>query len=279
MLREPIFYENVHKFHLIFEGFIRIIYVIRTGDKSMEKIVLEYVEYLKNTKRISINTEMAYRRDLMKLARYLNEQGVEKADAITATNLNSYMLHMEKLQLTNTTISRNIASIKGFFNYLFKKKYVQEDVSECLTSPKIERRAPKSAAKEDINKVLAIPDGKTPKILRDKAMIELLYCTGIMVEELVSLRLQDINMELGYVQCHFENNENAYPIDKRSLKSMRAYLKNGREALLKGKTSDVLFPNISGKKMSRQGFWKILKGYAAKAGIEGSITPSMLRHS
>ncbi|HIZ59922.1 MAG TPA: tyrosine-type recombinase/integrase, partial [Candidatus Dorea faecipullorum] len=98
-------------------------------------------------------------------------------------------------------------------------------------------------------------------------------------EELVALRVQDINMEMGYLQCSLSGNENAYPIDKQALKALRTYLKNGREPLLKGRDSDVLFPNISGKKMSRQGFWKILKGYAAKAGIKGTITPSMLRHS
>lgn len=245
----------------------------------MEKIVLEYVEYLKKTKGISVNTEMAYRRDLMKLVRYLAEQEVYEVERITATNLNSYMLFMEKQNLTNTTISRNVASIKGFFNYLFKKKYIREDVSETLTSPKIERREPKSATKEDVAKVLAIPNGKTPKLLRDKAMIELLYTTGIMVEELVSLRIQDLNMEMGYLQCHFPGNQNAYPIDKPAQKALKAYLKNGRDSLLKGNDADILFPNISGRKMSRQGFWKILKGYAAKAGIEGTITPSMLRHS
>lgn len=130
-----------------------------------------------------------------------------------------------------------------------------------------------------MEKVLSVPSGKTPKLLRDKAMIELLYSTGIMVEELVALRVQDINMEMGYLQCSLSGNENAYPIDKQALKALRTYLKNGREPLLKGRDSDVLFPNISGKKMSRQGFWKILKGYAAKAGIKGTITPSMLRHS
>ena len=110
-------------------------------------------------------------------------------------------------------------------------------------------------------------------------MIELLYSTGIMVEELVNLKVQDVNLNMGYLQCHFENNQNAYPIDKQAQKAMKAYLKNGREKLLKGRDSDVLFPNVSGRKMSRQGFWKILKGYAAKAGIKGTITPSMLRHS
>lgn len=245
----------------------------------MEKIVLEYVEYLKATKGISVNTEMAYRRDLMKLVRYLAGQDIYKADEVTSTNLTSYMLFMEKQQLTNTTISRNVASIKGFFHYLLKKKYITEDVSDCLTSPKVERREPKSATKEDVEKVLSVPSGKTPKLLRDKAMIELLYSTGIMVEELVALRVQDINMEMGYLQCSLSGNENAYPIDKQALKALRTYLKNGREPLLNGRDSDVLFPNISGKKMSRQGFWKILKGYAAKAGIKGTITPSMLRHS
>lgn len=245
----------------------------------MENRVLDYVEFLKKEKGISVNTEMAYRRDLMKLVRYLESQDITEVEKITATNLNSYMLYMEKQGLTNTTISRNVASMKGFFQYLEKHGMIEEDVSASLASPKIERRAPKSASKDDVKKVLAVPTGKTPKLLRDKAMIELLYSTGIMVEELVSLKVGDINMELGYLQCHFDNNQNAYPMDRQAQKAMRAYLKNGRDKLLKGNESDVLFPNISGKKMSRQGFWKILKGYAAKAGIKGTITPSMLRHS
>ena len=174
----------------------------------MDKTVLDYVEDLKKTKGISVNTEMAYRRDLMKLVRYLADQGIFEVDKITVTNLNSYMLYMEKEGLTNTTISRNIASIKGFFAYLIRQGLVKEDISECLTAPRIERRAPKSAAKEDVEKVLSVPNGKTPKLLRDKAMIELLYSTGIMVEELVSLRIQDVNLNVGYLQCHFENNQN-----------------------------------------------------------------------
>ena len=245
----------------------------------MEKIVLEYVEFLKSTKGISVNTEMAYRRDLMKLVKYLNAQGITRITDVTATNLNSYMLFMEKQGLTNTTISRNVASIKGFFNFLYKQKKIEEDISDCLTSPKIERKAPKSATREDVEKVLSVPNGKTPKLLRDKAMIEILYSTGIMVEELVGLQVQDINMELGYLQCQMTGSQNAYPIDKQAQKALKAYIKNGREKLLKGNESDVLFPNISGKRMSRQGFWKILKGYAAKAGIKGTITPSMLRHT
>lgn len=245
----------------------------------MENKVLEYVEYLKKTKGISLNTEMAYRRDLMKLVKYLDAQNVSDVTQITVTNLNSYMLYMEKQGLTNTTISRNVASIKGFFQYLVREGILAEDVSSTLTSPKIERRAPKSASKEDVKKVLAVPNGKTPKLLRDKAMIELLYSTGIMVEELVGLKVGDINTELGYLQCHFEGNQNAYPLDRQAQKAMNAYLRSGRDKLLKGTESDILFPNISGKKMSRQGFWKILKGYATKAGIKGTITPSMLRHS
>ena len=128
---------------------VRII-ILYDGRNKMEKIVLEYVDYLKSAKGISVNTEMAYRRDLLKLVKYMNAQGILEMSKVTATNLNSYMLYMEKQGLTNTTISRNVASIKGFYQFLCKKGYVVEDVSECLTSPKIERKAPKSAKKEDV---------------------------------------------------------------------------------------------------------------------------------
>ena len=141
----------------------------------MENKVLEYVEYLKKTKGISLNTEMAYRRDLMKLVKYLDAQNVSDVTQITVTNLNSYMLYMEKQGLTNTTISRNVASIKGFFQYLVREGILAEDVSSTLTSPKIERRAPKSASKEDVKKVLAVPNGKTPKLLRDNDRTVIFY--------------------------------------------------------------------------------------------------------
>ena len=118
----------------------------------MENRVLDYVEYLKREKGISVNTEMAYRRDLMKLVRYLDSQEITGIEKITVTNLNSYMLYMEKQGLTNTTISRNVASIKGFFQYLKKQGVIDEDVSEPLSSPKIERHAPKSASKEDVKR-------------------------------------------------------------------------------------------------------------------------------
>lgn len=245
----------------------------------MENKVLDYVEYLKREKGISVNTEMAYRRDLMKLVRYLNSQEISGIEKITVTNLNSYMLYMEKQGLTNTTISRNVASIKGFFQYLKRQGVIGEDVSESLASPKIERHAPKSASKEDVKKVLAVPTGKTPKLLRDKAMIELLYSTGIMVEELVSLKVGDINMELGYLQCHFDGNQNAYPLDRQSQKAMRAYLKNGRDKSAERNRVRCTLPEYIRKEDEPSGLLEDSEGLCGKGGIKGTITPSMLRHS
>ncbi len=245
----------------------------------MEKAIDSFIHYLHNIKRMSDNTMQSYKRDLQKLQGFLENMEVVKVEEITKTNLNSYILYLEKKQLSPATISRNIASIKAFYHFLFKERLVEEDVSEDLKAPKVEKKMPEIMTVTEVDKLLAQPAGDTPKDLRDKAMLELLYATGIRVSELISLKVSDVNLKMGFVMCKDSNKERVIPFGNQARVALIKYLDQGREALLLTKEEEVLFVNCSGKPMSRQGFWKLIKTYAAKAGITSEITPHTMRHS
>ena len=243
----------------------------------MEHEIGEFIAYLHNEKKTSRNTELSYQRDLTKLCVFFYEQGITDVNKITATGLNSYVLSMER-QYAPATISRNVASIKAFFHFLYKEHKVSEDVAESLKAPRIEKKMPEIMSMQDVARLLEQPGGKTPKERRDKAMLELLYATGIRVSELISLQLKDLNLQMGFILCRDANKERAIPFGQKARKAMITYLEMARGELVGEADSGYLFVNCSGKPMSRQGFWKLLKQYASKAGIEADITPHTLRH-
>ena len=245
----------------------------------MERTIREYINYLHDVKKVSYNTEISYERDLKNAAAYLKEQGIEKPEDISATNLNSYMLWMEKENLSAATVSRRIAALRSFFQYLIDEGRIRENPSAGLKPPKVEKKAPTILSVEEVDRLLAQPNTKTLKGLRDRAMLELLYATGIRVSELISLQLSDIDLKRGYMVCRKEVRERWIPFGESANKALTVYLDHARDVFLKGVESSLLFTNVSGTAMSRQGFWKILKKYAADAGIEGDITPHTLRHS
>lgn len=238
----------------------------------------EFVDYLTNVKRASKNTIASYKRDLIKLNKFLTDSDCNEIDKITGTNLNSYVLMIEKQGMSTATVSRNIASIKAFFLYLLKQGVISEDPSETLKPPKIEKKAPMILTIEEINLLLEQPNGTTPKEIRDKAMLELLYATGMRVSELINLKVDDVNLSMNYLQCHDENKDRIIPFTKETKEALDNYLKNAREAMCK-EEQQFLFTNCQGSPMTRQGFWKIIKYYSAKAGIKKDITPHTIRHS
>lgn len=238
----------------------------------------EFVEYLTNVKRASKNTIASYKRDLLKLNSFLTDSDCPGVDKVTSTNLNSYILMIEKQGMSTATVSRNIASVKAFFLFLLKKGYVSEDPSENLKPPKIEKKTPMILSVEEINLLLEQPGGTTPKDIRDKAMLELLYATGIRVSELINLKVSDVNLSMNYIQCHDDSKERVIPFTNETRDALSYYLKNAREAMC-SREQDILFTNCQGSPMTRQGFWKIIKYYAAKAGIKKDITPHTIRHS
>ncbi|MCQ2498647.1 MAG: site-specific tyrosine recombinase XerD [Lachnospiraceae bacterium] len=245
----------------------------------MKEYIDGFITYLHNVKKMSENTELSYRRDLKKVSDYLSEQGVADIKKVTATNLTGYVMYLEKNNFSAATVSRNIASLKAFYHYLLKEGIVDKDAAEELRAPKIEKKIPEILSMEEVVRLLEQPNGESSKEIRDKAMLELLYATGIRVSELISLHTVDVNINMGYITCKDSSKERVIPFGNEAKKALTRYLDGTRDAMLADPNSEYLFANCSGQPMSRQGFWKLIKYYAKKAGITSDITPHTLRHS
>ncbi|MCR4616926.1 MAG: tyrosine recombinase XerD [Lachnospiraceae bacterium] len=234
-----------------------------------------FLSYLEDEKRMSENTRLSYKRDLVKLQQYCNGLAIHDARQISAANLKSYIVYLEAGSFKAATISRNVASIHAFFHYLYNEHIVDTDVSECLQAPKIEKHVPEIMTEEEVKKLLNQPKTVDPKGVRDKAMLELLYATGIRVSELIGLKVEDVDLGKDLLTCKGR----IIPFGINARNALVNYLSESRDMLLKGNKSDILFPSCLGDPMSRQGFWKLIKAYGKKAGIEMEITPHTLRHS
>lgn len=238
-----------------------------------------FIAYLKETKNASESTVSSYQRDLKKLENYLSDHGIAAVENVTATNLNSYVLYLERQGLSTATVSRNVASMRAFFHYACFKRQITTDPTEQIRAPHIEKKMPEILTMEETVRLLEQPSGDSPKEIRDQAMLELLYATGMRVSELISLKTQSLNLSLNYVVCREGEKERVIPFGDTAKRALERYLHGARETLLRGNSSDHLFVNCSGGSMSRQGFWKLIKQYAARAGITADITPHTLRHS
>ena len=239
----------------------------------------EFIGYLHNTRGTSKNTEVSYERDLKKLERFLTEEKIESVEQVNATLLNSYVMYMERKNFAASSISRSIASIRAFFHFLCQTRSWKENPAEHLKAPKIEKKMPGILTIDEVDLLLKQPRENTAQGIRDRAMLELLYATGIRVSELISLTLKDINLKLGYITCSSGEKERVIPFGSAAKRSVEHYMEGARAELLGSQESEMLFLNCSGKSMSRQGFWKVLKSYAEAAGIQQDITPHTLRHS
>ena len=253
--------------------------VTRIDWGSMRGEVDRFEQYLREVKQASENTVQSYRRDLMQMITYLEEKEIREAAKVTKTSLHGYILHMEEQGKAATTISRMMAAIKAFFNYECMQARIRRNPAESLHAPKVEKKAPVILSVDQVSALLAQPSGQTPKEIRDKAMLALLYATGIRVSELIGIQMEDINMNLGFLVCRDGERERTIPFGRSAKAALEEYLEHARNELLRGKGSDYFFVNCTGGAMSRQGFWKIIKYYGEKAGIEEDITPHTLRHS
>lgn len=245
----------------------------------MEREVQEYISYLHNVKHTSNNTEMSYKRDLLKVCHFMQERGINSATAVKEQDLKAYIHVLEEQKLAAATVSRNIASIKAFFLYLFSEGKIQNDAALCLKAPKIEKKMPEILTMGEVSALLEQANGDSPKEIRDKAMLELLYATGIRVTELISLKVSDVNLPMHFIMCRDPHKERMIPFGTQAHDALERYLGGVRAEMVEDKSSEILFVNCSGKPMSRQGFWKLIKFYAKKAGITADITPHTLRHS
>lgn len=245
----------------------------------MEQRIVDFTEYLREEKKSSENTVLSYTRDLRGFCRFMKESGVLDAAKVNRTNVIAYVYELQKQHKAGATVSRNIASIRSFYQFLQRKGIVTENPAADLELPKVEKKVPEILSLEKVELLLEQPGGDEDKEIRDKAMLELLYATGIRVTELISLKVEDINLALEYIHCGSDAKGRIIPIGAQAKLSLSRYMEKVREHMVSKPEEDVLFVNCNGKPMTRQGFWKIIKSYAKKAGIEEEITPHMLRHS
>lgn len=246
----------------------------------MESYVDQFTSYLLKQRNLAINTVESYERDLRQFAIFLNRQTPQKIEHVTRENIISY-LHTLKIQgRASSTISRNIATFKAFYQYLFKEGFIAADPTVNVAAPKIRKKIPQILSIKEIEELLRQPNPETLGGLRDRAMLELLYATGTRVSEMISLNLSDINLSMGYIRCNSGTVKNRLvPLGASAIKSIREYMDKGRLRGVGSDDNEALFINHHGKRLTRQGFWKIIKKYAQQANIQQEITPHTLRHS
>lgn len=245
-----------------------------------ELIMNEYIDYMENEKGLASNTLEAYKRDIMQFKDYIVKNNINDSTAVNKTVIITYLMSLQKEGKATSTISRSLASIRCFYQYLLNNNLIDEDPTLNLRSPKSERKLPHILTKEEVDLLLSQPSKDNFKGSRDKAMLELLYATGIRVSEIVALDLDKLNLELGYLYLDNSGlNERVIPIGSIALKYLGNYIEKYRNEVLKNKGEVALFLNYNGNRLTRQGFWKIIKQYTIKSKIDKKITPHTLRHS
>jgi integrase/recombinase XerD len=246
----------------------------------METQINNYMNYLAVEKGLSKNTLESYRRDLLKFIAFMNQAQIRKPEEVNREALNFFIADLKKKGRATSTISRCIASTRSFFNYLLQEGLIAKNPTMELESPKLEKKLPRVLTTGEVERLLAQPLIGDHHGLRDKAMLELLYASGIRVSELVSLNISDFDPRVGFLRCSGKGmKERIVPIGSLAINSVNDYLAGSRNRLLKSNGETALFVNQHGNRMTRQGFWKILKKYARKTNINGEITPHTLRHS
>ncbi len=245
----------------------------------MEALIQKFINFLERDKRLSLNTLQSYRRDIEQYATYLQDLNLNNISNTNKTTVIAYLLHLQKKGRATSTISRNLASIRSLYQYMEKNKIIEKDPTSELESPKVEKKLPQILSTQEVELLLEQPKCVDLKGFRDKAMLELLYATGIRVSELISLNVSDINLEMGFIKCNKGSRERMIPIGSIAVTSLQEYLNKARELLIQKNDEKSLFVNINGRRLTRQGFWKIIKQYKNQAKINKDITPHTLRHS
>ena len=245
----------------------------------MLDLVRAYENYLTKVKQASTNTVSSYMRDVRQFAQWLDVfEGKEVIDA-TQLNISAYLTHLEQEGRSGATVSRNLASLKNFYSYVVSTGFLEQTPVCEIHVDRGEKKDPTILSGKELELLLAQPVTMDPKGCRDKAMLEVMYATGIRVTELINLDIDDINLDLGVIKCAGSRKTRAIPLYPAALRALSAYLDNVRTGMILDPNEKALFVNVSGARMSRQGFWKILKHYQASAHIEKEITPHTLRHS
>lgn len=246
----------------------------------MLDLIHAYENYLSKVKQASNNTVSSYMRDIRQFSEWLQSSGDTDILSVTQLNISDYLALLQEQGKSGSTVSRVLASLKNFYAYLVSTGFLEASpVSNEIHVDRGEKKLPQILTGKEVETLLAQPSASDAKGLRDKAMLEVMYATGIRVTELIDLNVEDVNLELGILKCTSAKKSRSIPLYPAALRALTVYVKEVRFAMVADPGEKALFVNVGGSRMSRQGFWKILKFYQAKAGIEKEITPHTLRHS
>lgn len=244
----------------------------------MERQLKYFFDFLENDKKLSENTLQSYKRDLKQFRNYLEACELHY-NRVKEDDIKDYIRELQEEGKKASSISRCIASIRSFYQFILKNRKVKADPTANIQSPKIEKRVPSVLTSKEVELLLDQPKDVDLKGIRDKAMLEFAYATGMRVTEIISLNMEDVNLEEGYVTCKHGNKQRNIPLGTMSLKALKEYVEEARDILVKTEGEQALFVNINGTRLTRQGFWKIIKYYKEQAHITKDITPHVLRHS
>ena len=244
----------------------------------MEKQINLFLDFLENDKKLSYNTLQSYKRDILQYQEYIEQNNLNYLK-MSNDDINEYFNHLKDLNKKTSTISRNLATIRAFYQFLLRTKKIKKDPTIGVQSPKVEKKAPSILTAKEVELLLEQPKDVDLKGIRDKAMLEFAYATGMRVTEIISLNISDVNIKESYVTCNAGFKKRTIPLGSISMKALEDYIKKARPILIKDENTEALFVNVNGKRLTRQGFWKIVKYYKEQAHITKDITPHVLRHS
>ena len=242
-------------------------------------LIDSFEKYIMREKNAAENTVNAYIKDLEHFEVFIKERGIRDLADVSNADIVAYLMELKKEDKSRSTVNRKLTSIRTFYKFLVKEGRLKDNPAENIKSPRIEKKDIEFLSIEDIDRLMSLPD-ETPKGKRDRAMLELMYATGIRASELIDMKLDDCNMRMGFVKCSGEHSKaRIIPIGRPARVALEDYIYDVRPALLRGSKSQSLFVNYVGESMTRQGLWKILKEYGDKAGFEVKLTPQVIRNS
>lgn len=246
----------------------------------MLDLIQAYETYLLKVKQASTNTVSSYIRDVRQFSGWLETQACNDILTVSSQIISDYLTHLFSVGKSSATVSRNLASLKNFYTYTVSSGFLEySPVSADIHVERGEKKLPQILTGREVELLLSQPSCVDAKGFRDKAMLEVMYATGIRVSELIELNIEDVNLDLGIINCNCAKKPRVIPLYPAALRALTVYIRDVRHLMVSEPSETALFVNISGVRMSRQGFWKILKHYQSKAGIEKEITPHTLRHS